>query len=365
MRIIIVGGGLIGLACAWRLRSAGHQVTVLDAAPQARAASWAAGGMLAPHHEALNHPEHHDHDLWRLGCRSLARWRDFAAELGGSALIDHREGGGVVPLRSPAVDAAAGRLAKAGVAVRVLTAAELAEREPALAEVPSGGWWLPGGQVDPRRCLERLTALGADRGVTMRQAAVRGLHPGRVLLADGTSLESDQVVLASGAWTPALAALAGIGLPGEPVKGQMLRFAVPDGLLAHFVHAPGTYLIPRAGQGVVVGATMEQAGFDQHDDPDAVARLAAGARALAPALAGAAVAECWTGLRPRLLHGRPVLARLVPGLVLATGHFRNGILLAPATADAVLGLVEGRGDALVDCFAMPAEPDVAPVRIMG
>lgn len=365
MRLTIVGGGLIGLACAWRLRSAGHQVTVLDAAPQARAASWAAGGMLAPHHEALNHPEHHDHDLWRLGCRSLARWRDLAAELGGSTLIDHREGGGEVPLRSPAVDAAAARLAAAGVAVRALTAAELADREPALAAVPGGGWWLPGGQVDPRRCLERLAALCVAQGVAVRQAAVHGLQPGRVALADGTSLESDQVVLASGAWTPALAALAGIDLRGEPVKGQMLRFAVPDGLLAHFVHAPGTYLIPRAGQGVVVGATMEQAGFDQRDDPAAIARLAAGAQALVPALAGAAIAERWTGLRPRLRHGRPVLARLAPGLVLATGHFRNGILLAPATADAVLGLVEGRSDALVDCFAMPAEPGVAPERIMG
>lgn len=363
MRVIVVGGGLIGLACAWRLAGAGHAVTLLDAAPSARAASWAAGGMLAPHHEALNHPEHHDPALWRLGCRSLERWRDLAAELGGAAAIDHREDGGVVPGRTPELAAAAARLAAAGVAVRELDAAALRDLEPALAA--TGGWWLPGGQVDPRRALARLSAACAARGVDQRQRAVRRLHPGAVELEDGILLEAERVVLASGAWTPGLAALAGIALAGEPVKGQMLRLAAPDGQLRRFVHAAGTYLIPRAGQGVVVGATMERAGFDLADDPAAVARLAAGACALVPALAGSPIAETWTGLRPRLAHGRPVLARLASGVVLATGHFRNGILLAPATADAVLALVEGRDAAAFADFALPPDPGVASELFPG
>jgi glycine oxidase len=188
---------------------------------------------------------------------------------------------------------------------------------------------------------------------------VRSIAGGAVGLDDGTTLAADLVVLASGAWTPALAQLVGLDLPGEPVKGQMLRLAAPDGLLHAFIHSPDLYLIARAGQGVVVGATMERAGFDLADDGAAVERLAAGARRLLPALAHAPVPETWTGLRPRLLHGRPVLARLDDTLVLATGHFRNGILLAPATADAVLDLATGRTGGPWAPFALPGHHGLA------
>jgi glycine oxidase len=248
-----------------------------------------------------------------------------------------------VPLQQgedPAVLAAAAqRLRGLGVGIEDLSANQLAARAPALA-VTAGGWWLPGGRVDPRRCLVALHAACLAAGVTLRYGvAATRIEPGAVIAADGAALAADEVVIASGAWSPALAALTGCALHGEPVKGQMVRFAVPDGLLPGFVHARQAYLIPRSGAGIVVGATMVSSGFDKTEDADAIARLAAGARRLVPALADLPIAESWTGLRPRLDGGLPLIARLRPGLVVATGHFRNGILLAPETAAQVTDLV--------------------------
>jgi glycine oxidase len=120
--------------------------------------------------------------------------------------------------------------------------------------------------------------------------------------------------------------------------GTTLRGLIPDGVLRRFVHNQQAYLVPRRGLGLVVGATMVMAGFDRSDDPAAIERLAQSARRLIPALADAPVVEQWTGLRPRLNHGLPIISRLRPGLIVATGHFRNGILLAPITAAAVHAL---------------------------
>ena len=339
-RVTIVGGGVIGLACAWRLAQAGCAVQVLDAAPEAREASWAAAGMLAPHHEADAAGP-----LWRLGVASLALWDGFARELAGDpAALDFRADGGLLPWCDAADRAAAevraAFLAAHGVAVQRLERAALAADEPALAA--AGALLLPAAQVNPRLVTAALVRACAAAGAAVRYGcAVAGLEPGAVVLGDGTRLAADEVVLASGAWTPELARLTGLDLPGEPVKGQMLRLDAPDGLLRRFVHSHHAYLVPRRGQGVVVGSTMVSAGFDRRDDPAAIAALAAGAGRLLPALAGAAILERWTGLRPRLASGLPALGRVRPGLLLATGHFRNGVLLTPVTAEIMTGLITG------------------------
>lgn len=339
-RIAVVGGGVIGLACAWRLAGSGLRVTLYDAAPEAREASWAAAGMLAPHHEA-DVPD----PVWRLGVASLARWEAFARELGGPEAIDLRTEGGLLPRVDPADDAeiAAKRrfLAQVGVPFEDLDRARLARLEPRLAAC-DGALRIPAAQVNPRRVTTALRAACAARGVDLRY---------------GTAIErfaglADIVVLASGAWTPALARLAGLDLDGEPVKGQLLRFAAPDGLLRSFVHCHHAYLVPRAGEGLVVGSTMVWSGFDKGEDQEAIERLAANARRLLPALGDAPIVETWTGLRPRLRSGLPVLQRVRPDLVIATGHFRNGILLTPITADAVHELVTGE----------PCGVDLAPYR---
>ncbi len=342
MRIIVVGGGVIGLSAAWRLAQDGHQAVVLDGAPGASEASWAAAGMLAPHHEARELD-----DRWALGVHALERWPAFAQALGGAEALDYHLGEGLVPCRDAAELAAeaarAAALATAGVTCRYRDASELRRHEPALAPQLLGAWSIPGGQVDPRRLLLRLHAACHDRQVELRYGAgVAGITPEGVQLSQGGTLPCDLVVVASGAWSVALARSTGIALSGEPVKGQMVRLQAPDGLLRHFVHAHAGYLVPRWGRGVVVGSTMVETGFDRSEDGQAVAQLVAAARDLVPELAEASVAETWTGLRPRLVGGRPLIARIHDRLIIATGHFRNGILLSSATAEAIADLAAGR-----------------------
>jgi len=335
-RVTIVGGGIIGLSCAWRLARDGWRVTVLDGAPEAREASWAAAGMLAPHHEA-----HGPGPLWRLGIDSLARWPGFVEDLGITpAAIDLHLAGGLMPVldERDATEVAARRdfLSTHGVAASWLDAAELRQHEPAIADDCAGALLLPGGQVNPRLVCTHLQAAASHAGATIRyHTPVIAITDGNVIIGDGEVIPGDEVVLASGAWTPGLAALAGVDLPGEPVKGQMLRLRAVDGLLSRFVHCQHAYLVPRTGLGIVVGATMVTAGFDKSADPSAIERLAAGARRLVPGLADAPIVEHWTGLRPRIAHGLPVITRIRPGLIVATGHFRNGVLLAPITAQVV------------------------------
>jgi glycine oxidase len=345
---LIIGGGIIGLASAWELIQHGWRVTVLDAAPEAREASWAAAGMLAPHHEADAISP-----LWELGVASLARWPIFAASLGTESLgqssntIDLRMDGGLIPCLQKTdaqyLHEKQQFLSQANIAYDWLNHAALAQHEPELARTCSSALLVPAGQVNPRLVCCRLQALITQHGGELRyHTHVSGLHDRRVTLSDGGVVEADEIVLASGAWTPQLAALSGIDLMGEPVKGQMLRLRANDGLLRHFVHCHHAYLVPRAGLGIVVGATMVTQGFDRSDDPAAIDRLAHGARQLIPALADAPIIEQWTGLRPRLHHGMPVIARVRPGLIIATGHFRNGILLSPITATIVHALIEQR-----------------------
>ena len=301
-RVTIVGGGIIGLSCAWRLARDGWHVTLLDGAPEAREASWAAAGMLAPHHEA-----HGPGPLWRLGIDSLARWPGFIEDLGITpTAVDLHLAGGLMPVLSDADAAEVAErqrfLSAHGVGARWLDAAEVRQHEPAITGDCAGALLLPGGQVNPRLVCTRLQAAASEAGATIRyHTPVTGISAGGdVTIGDGEVIPGDEVVLASGAWTPGLAALAGIALAGEPVKGQMLRLRAPDGLLSRFVHCQHAYLVPRAGLGLVVGATMVTAGFDKTADPGAIERLAAGARRLVPALADAPIVEHWTGLRPRI-----------------------------------------------------------------
>jgi glycine oxidase len=350
-RVVVVGGGIIGLACAWRLAQAGCTVTVLDVARESREASWAAAGMLAPHHEADAQGP-----LWRLGRSSLERWPDFVAALvGDPAAVDFRLAGGLLPLldgEDPGPgEAKLAFLSAAGVAVRRLTQGELAAEEPALSPRCAGALLIPGGQVNPRLVVQALQQACARLGVEVRYGAgAASISGGTVLLSDGAAVCGDEVLLASGAWTPELARLSGIALAGEPVKGQLLRLAGADGLLRRFIHCHHAYVVPRSGLGVVIGSTMVSTGFDRSQDPAAIARLAAEAAALIPALEHAQVLETWTGLRPRLRGGLPVLERISPTLIVATGHFRNGILLTPITAEIVTGLVM-QGHAALDLAA--------------
>ncbi|MBT8337852.1 MAG: glycine oxidase ThiO, partial [Gemmatimonadetes bacterium] len=224
--------------------------------------------------------------------------------------------------------------------------------EAALAPEWGAGLHLPDhARVDPRRLApaleEAVRASGVDvrtgvevRSLVRSEDAVTGVE-----LADGKSIEADTVVLAAGAWSGGISGLPR-RLPLRPIKGQMLSLALDRPILGGLVAGPGAYLIPREdpdGPLMVVGATMEDAGFDTATDGSSIDGLRSAAEALVPALAGRPERERWAGLRPALPDGLPLIGPdpELDGLVYATGHHRNGILLAPVTARVVAGALSG------------------------
>ena len=340
MQIVIIGGGIIGLSCAWRLARRGMQVTICDANSESREASWAAAGMLAPHNEA-----HQADDLWALCCASFKQWPYFINDLGLELSdVDYRAQGSLEPILPgddvQELEEKAAALAHAGADLHWLRGDALRQAEPLLSHDVERALWMQGGHVDPRRVCNALRQRCRELGVELRyQQSVQEISDSAVLLSDGTALPCDQAVLAAGAWTPALSTLSGFELRGEPVKGQMLSFATSKPLLQQFVHCRHAYLVERRGTGIVVGSTMEYLGFDRSDSQAAIAQLAAGAQHVLPELKTCPIAETWTGLRPKLNGGLPVFKRLNERLCLATGHFRNGILLTPITASIIEAIV--------------------------
>ncbi|MFG3440523.1 glycine oxidase ThiO [Nonomuraea sp. NPDC047897] len=349
---LVVGGGIVGLTIAWRLSRAGRAVTVVDPAP-GTGASHAAAGMLAPVSEVTYTEE----PLLRLGVASLRRWPSFAAELAADAGLDASTARGGVDLRADgtldvafgADDLAAlGELAdfmeKLGLPVERLTGRECRRLEPMLAPSVRGGLLAPGDAwVDPRRVTAALLAALDRRGVPLVRARVSGLlrEGGAVR---GVSLDrapgelrGDGVVLAAGAWSAELA-----DVEVRPVKGQIMRLRSPEPLLRRCVrgtvHGAHVYLVPRGDGELVVGATQEELGFDTRVTAGGLYELLRDARELVPGVTELEVADVVAGLRPGTPDNVPYIGPSgTPGLTLATGHHRGGVLLAPLTAAVLLG----------------------------
>jgi glycine oxidase len=343
MDVIIVGGGVIGLGIAWRAAQRGLAVTVVDPAPGSGATRTAAG-MLAPATE-LHYGEE---PLLRLGLESARRYPSFVEELEDVAgrRVGYRRDGTLVATWD-AADLAALRDLHAfaqslGLSTELVTGRELRRLEPALA---SG---LPGGmvaaddcQVDNRQLSEALLAaaeLGGARIVRERAVALRGHE---VVLANRDTLGADAVVLAAGAWS---AQLSG-AVPVRPVKGQTLRLRMPgeaplQRVVRGTVKGSPVYVLPRTDGQVVVGASSEEAGFDLRPRAGAIYELLRDAQALVPVLSEAAFDEVSTSVRPGSPDNAPLIGPTgVDGVIVATGHYRNGILLAPITADGVAELI--------------------------
>jgi glycine oxidase len=226
---------------------------------------------------------------------------------------------------------------------RWLDAAELSALEPSLAPAHGAVLHPDDGAVDNRALLAALVALTADhpRIARLDRAAAleSGGGPAAVRAADGLRHEAALVVVAAGAWSPALAGLPR-ALPVEPVRGQILALAATP--LRHVVYGHGGYLVPR-GDRTLVGSTMERVGFTVETTAAAIATLRAAGEAMCPALVGAAEVARWAGLRPVTPDGLPILGRDPehPTLLYATGHSRNGVLLAPLTGECVAALAAG------------------------
>ena len=365
--VVIIGGGTIGTAIAWRCAQRGMSVTVVDAAP-ARGAWRTAAGMLSP----ITELHYAEEPLFRLGRESLAGFPAFVDEL--EQLTGHNLAFwpcGTLSTAWDAADLATQRDLYAfwqsvGASAQLLTGHELRELEPALAPgLPGGLLAAEDHQVDPRH-LHRALAAAADQvGVRTVQSTAEVLADARVTgvrLADGSELSAPWVVNAAGAWAAGVAGIpAEAAAPVRPVKGQTLRLRLPGAPRLHHVvrgsvRGHAIYLVPRMDGQLVVGASLEEVGFDARPRAGAVYELLRDAQTVLPELGEAELEEVCTGFRPGSPDNAPIIGpAALPGLVHASGHYRNGILLTPITADAVAGL-------LVDGQLPPSVAPFAPSR---
>jgi glycine oxidase len=350
-RVAIIGAGVIGLGIAWRLAGRAA-VTVFDRAKAGSGASHAAAGMLAACCEA----EPGEEALVALGRESQARWPAFADELSRATGIDvelRREGTLVLALTADDQAEIAHRLEfqrQLDLPLEWLSAAQTRAREPHLAGKIAGALFsAQDHQVDNRKLAQALRAAAEAAGVTIhehrpvKEIVVQGGRAKGVALEDGTIAAADIVVLAAGAWSRGIAGLPPDRRPPvRPVKGQMLALQMDPAapLLTHVLWAPGAYLVPRRDGRLIVGGTVEEQGFDDKITAGGMLTLLEAAWRAVPAIEELPVAEIWVGHRPGSRDDAPILGPgPAEGLVYATGHHRNGILLAPVTADAIARLV--------------------------
>jgi len=356
--VVVAGGGVIGTAIAWRAAAAGLDVVLVDP-DEGHAASLVAAGMLAPASEAL----FGEGALLRLNLLAVRRFGSFAAELeeASGQQVGLRREGTLAVAYDPGDHAALIRLTafrrSAGLDAEELDSRACRKLEPFLApDVRGGVLFADDWSVDNRRyaaALREAARAAKVRCVRDRVLAVRardGQARG-VRLAGGGDIDSAQVVVAAGCWSGAVD-----GLPDtlravvRPVKGQLLRLRHPAGVppvLSHTIRAivRGTdvYLVPRADGELVVGATQEERGPDQTVTAGAVHDLLHDAMSVLPVTSELILAETCAGLRPGTPDNGPVVGRCGPaGLLLATGHYRNGILMSPVTADAAAALLVGQ-----------------------
>jgi glycine oxidase len=345
--VVVLGGGVVGVACAWRLAQSGHRVVVIDPSP-GEGSSQAAAGMLAPVSE-LHHGERQLLAVCLLAAEGFA---GFAAELeiAGGSSTGYRDCGTLVV----ALDAGdRSRLAdvrrsqeRLGLDVRALTGRDCRRLEPFLDPAVSSGTLVRGDhQVEPRRLFRTLCSAARAAGVAFRpergDVLVRDGRAVGVRLPGGEVVGGDLVVLATGARAQEHA-------PVRPVKGQVIRLRMPDRarvlqrIVRGVVRDREVYLVPRADGELVVGASAEDRGFDQTVTAGAVHDLLRDARSLLPAVGELELVEVLARSRPGTPDNLPLVGfASTPGLLLAVGHHRNGVLLCGVTADAVAALVSG------------------------
>jgi glycine oxidase len=357
--VIIIGAGAIGSATAWRCAQRGLTVELVDPDPD-RGAWRTAAGMLAP----ITELHYTESALLRLNLDSLARFPSFVAELGdATGLATGYQECGTIEVAWDGADLQALRDlhhfgASLGLASHLLTTRELRSLEPSLAI------GLPGGllaehdhQVDPRLLHAAQLQAALNLGVRVhRQNARVDVRDGRargVMLDDGTTLSGGTVVLAAGAWAGAIDAV-----PVRPVKGQTLRLRLRGAprlarVVRAMVQGSPVYIVPRVDGRFVIGASSEEVGFDRASRAGAVYELLRDAQAIVPELGEAELEEVCTAFRPGSADNAPLIgASSVDGLLHATGHYRNGILLTPVTADAIAEMIaEGTVPAVVAPFA--------------
>lgn len=337
---MVVGAGLVGLACAWRASLRGLSALVVDREHAGAGASHVAAGMLAPVTEANFGEE----ELLRLNLAANERWRSFAEELGADEVLYRRPGALVVAVdRDDAEELR--RLhdfqRSLGLDAEWLVPSECRRLEPSLSPRCAGGIFSPQDhQVDPVSVVGALAA----RVELLEGDGVAAIGGDGVMLESGRHVPADQVVLAAGSWSGS-GVEGAPRLPVRPVKGQLLGLRRPPArpLAEHIVRSLRCYLVDRGDGRVVLGGTMEEKGFDTTPTVDALHRLMEAAYEVLPDVSELEFDEARVGLRPATPDGMPLIGRAEgrDNLVIATGHFRNGVLLTPVTADAVAAILSG------------------------
>jgi glycine oxidase len=349
---VILGGGVIGCAIALRLAQRGQAVLVVERGPVGGEASSAAAGILAPLAEA-DAPG----PLFELLRRSRALYPALAEELRATVGLDigyRQEGTLVVADSDEELTHLQDRLRwqrAAGLPVAALDPAELRALEPALAPARAALRFADDHQVDNRLLVRALEVACARAGVRFVTAGARRLlsDGGRAagVELDQGRLSAGSVVVALGSWSGLIEGVPELAQPVRPLRGQLLELRLPAPPFAHVVFGAGGYLVPRGDGRVLVGSTAEWVGFRKEVTAEGLATLLARAIRLCPALAEAPVASFWSGLRPTTADRLPLLGPgPLPGLFFATGHHRNGILLAPITGELIAACVSGAPPAL-------------------
>ncbi len=343
--VVIIGGGIIGVSLALSLRKHAASVLIVDKSEPGREASHAAAGMLA-------HCEQPD-ALRQLACASAKLYPEFVHEIEDESTtkVDYRTDGtillGAAPEDEPECDDAVH-----------LTANELISMEPSLGNELCTSMFLPEASVDPRALTAAALKAARHRGIDFSSGDevteidfVASPNPTALgVTTTKTRFPAGAIVNCAGAWSGQFQPR--FGLPTRPVKGHMLD-VIPAArllshghappLLRHVIRTPDVYLVPRTDGRIVIGSTVEEAGFDKRVNPVAIQKLFHAAANVCPELAEAKIHESWTGLRPGSPDNLPILgATETSGYYVATGHFRDGILLAPITAQVMSRIIRGQ-----------------------
>lgn len=345
---LIIGGGVIGLSIARELHKRGAgTITVVDKGRIGGEASWAAAGMLAPNAEC-----HADDELFRLCTASNGLYPQFAAELFEETGIDiELDRTGTLSLafsddEASDLDTKYQWQGQAGITVESLTAVEVLQLEPAISEQVVSGCLYPNDwQVENRKLVAALRKYCEINGIGLiekTEIAELMIENGVIRGVRSTTgdLHADQMVITAGAWSSNILPKPDV----KPIRGQMISLASADpSILRHVIYSPRGYVVPRADGRILVGATVEDVGFSKAVTAEAVESLRSAAVGISPQLANRSIASAWAGLRPLVESELPVIGRVhdTENAFVATGHYRNGVLLAPLTAKMIANGVEG------------------------
>lgn len=349
--IVVIGAGLIGLSIAYELAKRGAEVRVLESGDSAASPSWAGAGRLAPFTESDGGEEEENFLATALGLYQV-----FVKELHKRTGVDpylRIDGIIEVALDEPnaaRLSARAEALVARGIHAHWLEPDEVRRLEPSLGPATLGASLIEDeGQIDNRQLGHALRLACVDVGVRLEERVgpvaleanddrVVGVRAGENLVL------AEAVVNAAGAWAGELAGVPPhVRIPIEPVRGQLLVLAMPQRLVTRVLSVPGAYLLPRPDGTLLIGEAVAEEGFEVRVDPFSAKSLRDAAVRALPELATLAVAESWAGLRPRSPNGRPFIGKTpLEGYYVAAGHYRNAILLAPATSLAIANLIEGK-----------------------